>query len=249
MQARLMEGRGVAYHNSINIRGFFLFTPMTPTSYQLLTFKTPESGETPSTVWESQGQASQSNSGFGLEFEMPIAGFGIAAGFRIRNFESYKYLSDYSSDTSESNLYVTVFQSSYEQGFWVHAKVIELNVGLPVSLYTGIDIDMHTVNLEISQDSDEGDSFEIFTGSSALTVISLTVAPLINFSMGSFGIFALPKIYLPLNTSGGIPVGNDITDEKIVDTVDDPNGDLEVSLAHTKNSIGLELAFGAMYSF
>jgi len=230
-----------------NIKGGYLLTVAAPSTYEKLAFVPPD-GQV-ETVWSSLSTNTDNYVGGWGEIEIPISGFGLALGGRMKIYGTFKYDSDYKTAQESSNEFVTFEQSISNLGFWLMLNFAQINIGPIISFYGGLDIDNQTISLSISQNSDEGDSFSIFSGQSNLTVISLAAATQLEMDLGTIGLFATPKILLPISSSGGALSGDEIVDTEITNAISNPNEDLQTALNHIPSSFAFEVLIGTKINF
>lgn len=215
----------------------YVLTPITPAKYNKLAYLYPDATP-PETIWNPAETSSKALFGFGAE----LAIGNLSLGGRIRNYQQYQSLADYTSPASDK--YVEVSQAASALGFYVDYYFLEFGL---FKLGAGVDADLSTMNLAAAYKTDAGDEAQIADASTKLTTISARFPFTADVYLDPVGINLSAVFVLPL---AGTATGTaNVYDTNGNAMPDDPTSDLLLSINHSKNTFGLELVFGAYFAF
>ena len=269
MTAELQNGAGVEASGEVtvaegssdfrnNLKLGYLFTAITPTKFNKLTYKAPSSASASGldSLWEAESVTSRSLFSVIAEGEFGIgASIALAIGLRYRMFGAYEATSDYNTDPTLIEKYVALEQESSSVGIYSDFNFLSIafTPSFIWNLSSGIDIDMPSVDFKATQKSDAGsDSVDIASYKSSMTLLSLRLGTDLTYVLSPIGLI-IPGITLvvPLTSFG----------DKESATVNDPQAamlsagqeggkaDLIKSVGHVKNSFALEVLLGASIIF
>jgi len=261
MTAKLQEGSakstgtastGGAHRR--NIKGYYIFSAMTPASFNKLTYKAPEAAGEVDSLWQVSEAASNSLIGFGGEIEFPITNsLSLALGGRYRFYRGAVIEANYDLINRNDALFVEIEQAGSAMGLWIDTYFYDLKFTDSVMLRfsTGLDIDMSEVTFkaERKNDNDAADIVTVAESTSSLGLASLRLGSHFVFLLGPVGLSTSLNAVVPLmafsdsfSASGDDPNASNLAGGKEL------AADLQEQLAHQK-AMGLEILVGASLSF
>lgn len=220
----------------------YILTPMTPASYNKLTYLPPDGAPQVDSLWAVTEKASNSFVGFGAEYELGLSGGNaLAVGGRLRLYREFTSQADYDGDPTH---FAEVNQTGTAIGLW--ADYYFLKIG-SLRLGAGADLDMSTQTFAAGFKTDAGDEQFLAEATTKATVISLRTVAAMELFLDPIGFHIGANILLPLTSSvsGSADVVDQANGGKL--TVD-PNEDLLAAINH-KSQFGLELFLAAFIAF
>jgi hypothetical protein len=236
----------------MNVKGLYVFTPLTPAAYTKLSYLVPAEGETaPRSLWEEAGTSTISFLGFGSEFEYYLSPtFSIAAGFRYRMYNEFTAQADYTAVPGSQ--YVETNQTATAIGIYSDAYYYTIPMGsLALKFGNGLDIDMSTQEFNAGQLDDTAGAAtkNLASYTTKASVISLRNLAMFDFPLGSFGMTGGLNFLLPLVASTSASGNVDILNAEATAVGLNGEEDLKAGINHTKASFGLEVIFSAYFAF
>jgi hypothetical protein len=224
---------------------------VTPAVYNMIGYTAPEAEGASESLWESDGVASQTLMGFGLQVGIPVGRMAIVPGLRYRTFGANQVDADYIYKKA-GDPYVETITAATALGVFADFAFLSIPFGSVMDLYGtgGLDIDMSTVTVKAEKlhGTDPAQTGPIASATSNLTVVSLRVGGGLNLiPVKPFGISAGLNILVPLVELGKKFSGS--LEENEGRGVPEPGEDLKTKLGHKKNGFGLDVQASVLLAF
>ena len=229
------------------VKANYIMTPLSASSYNVMVYNTPYSGDTVDTMWTDQGTGGQSFIGFGGEVGYFLKMVYLAGGVK------YKLISDQAIDSNygdnEAEFAQTITGAS-SLGFYFDALYPVLSKGkIEVNVGGGLDIDMSSVTVTSTQLSDDDPSIAepLYTIDSSGMIISLRIRAEGNYEiMKNLSLSAGGVLLVGVT---GAPTASVVADDPNVDQLSadiTPEEDAQIALNHTAG-FGAEIVLGVLY--
>lgn len=229
----------------------YSLTAASPSAYNINSYIPPydESGQAQkyNTLWKKETSDASSLIGFGGTFDYYFGGSKLGAGARYRVHQPRIIESNY--DISEDFLNSNISASAL--GFWLDYYFKLLNFGsFSISAGAGGDIDISDVVITIDKESADGSTSETYYEiTSSLSTISLRLALEAELAIGFYGFRLNTNVLIPVTANPTFSA--EISDPQVENYTDGINAtdDFEETLAHRKQSYGLEILMSTYISF
>lgn len=227
---------------------------MAPTTFKKISYAKSGTGITRSSLWDQGDDNGSALLGAKLGFAIPFGTSAINTGFRFQKFTDVIVQSDYIDGNADQ--YVETNQTGSSMGLWFDYNLMTMAIGSSsrIDFYSGLDIDMSTVNLKathLSDNSTDTVSGEFATATSKLTVASLRVGSDFAFMfVPSFGANFGVDLLIPLaviSESFEASVSDSVAASQTPDLKQDE--DLKDALGHTKAGFALGVNIGIALKF
>ena len=250
MEARIASGGGGGSFSKSDIKLFHIYGHVAPTTFKKLTFKPLETNAQPDTAWKQIGDASAAIfPSFGGELNIPMGGmaFGLGGRFRGRYFSSE---ADY--DNQPQNFMETIIQENAFGG-WLNLYYNNINLGgLYLQMGLGLDADISSLTISLTQKSDEGAENPVFDGTQTLTSLAVTSTNYLHIALGGgFGLILGLKLQMPVSGEASVMEGEPMVDTEVIKASGslDPIEDLQASLGYQKSGFAFALHSGIILLF
>lgn len=239
-----------------NFKLAYILTAMTPTKFNKLTYAAPTTASASGlgSLWKKDSVTSMSLFAVVAEGEFGIGeSLSMAIGLRYRMFGAYEAVSDYNTDPTLIEKFVSIEQKSSAIGFYTDFGL--LNVAFTPSFHwkltSGLDIDMPSVDFKATQKNESGtESVSIATYKSSMTLASLRLGTAFTFVISPVGLI-IPglNVVVPLAVFGAKESAEVADPQESMLSSKNGEDDLKKSIAHTKNSVALEILLGTSIIF
>jgi len=186
-----------------SLNAHYIFTLMAPASYSKISYIATTTGSKPS-IWLAGDQSSLATLGFGASAFVGIgATWGLEGGGRYRIYRPFISEADYISSSASQYAKTEVTASAFG-GFVQYAKLFSMTKSMFLKLGAGADFDHSALKMTATKldDANTATADPIATATSSLNVISLRVAPSLDFYIGKIGLGAGVNLLVPLVSMG-----------------------------------------------
>lgn len=247
----------------------FSFSPqvLSPITYNLATYKNPDNGVPPDTLWANYAKQTHSFEGkelhmyslirtLSLSFDYlftPTIGTGIKFRYKMATNPKPLIATNYSPLENRNNEYVETTTSHSGSGFYLNG-LYRMPLSSSSTLYFsgGIDFESALVSLAAHKkdDNDVDMNLELFSAKAKMSVLSLRSDTVYTYYLGSMGIDLGLGLLVPISEMGKGFSGSYLdSDENTAQLTTDPLTDLESAIGLKKNSFGLEIFLGTRFKF
>ncbi|MGE4209232.1 MAG: hypothetical protein AB7F87_08700 [Oligoflexales bacterium] len=239
---------GGKVHNT-NIKGYYVFTPLTPAAYTKLAYLEAADRATARSSWEQAGVSTISVFGMAGEFEFGLSpSLSIAGGLRYRIYNEFTAQADYGTVQTQ---YVETNQTASAIGLYADGYYFSIPMGtsMAIKFGNGLDIDMSTQEFNAGYfDEADGSTKELASYTTKATVISLRNLAVFDLYLGGFGATAGMNLLLPLTAS--VSGSGDVSGMESEQTwTVNREEDIATGINHNKSGFGLELLLSGYYAF
>lgn len=241
-----------------NIKGGYIFSVLTPSKYNKLTYNAPkDQTEKVDSLWTQESTSSNSPIGFFAEGEFGIGErMALSIGLRYRYFRDFVPISDYNKEVTQRSRFAEVEQKASALGLYSDFTFLDIpfSPSFFFRMSSGLDIDQSSVEINASQKNDEGtENVNIASYKSSLTVLSLRLGMNLNFLIAgplgvSFGINGLIPA-AAFGKSASADVKDPQADSNFSGGSKGASKDLIDAVGHDKSSFGAEIFFATYFAF
>ncbi len=235
-----------------NIKFGYLFTAMSPTSYNNVLYNAPtNSTQSLDSLWKKDAAVSSSVIGAFGEGEFAVGqSYAVAIGLRYIINSATNAVSDY--NISEPTKFVESTQSGSAIGFYTDFTFLDVSFTPSFfwRLSSGLDFEMSSVAYEAIQKDDSGsENSTIATYKSSITTASLRLGTNLNLlAIGPIGFVLGTNLLVPLAEFGKSSTA-DVTDPQTSQISVQGDTDLINAVDHKKSSFAAQVVLGTYLSF